>query len=78
MDVISHIPVLCEDQDVPYVFVSSKAELGTSAATKRPTSCVLVSPAAAGKGAKAEFEAADKLEECVVEVKQLQKELEAR
>ena len=24
IDVISHLPVLCEDNDVPYVFVASK------------------------------------------------------
>ncbi len=71
MDVISHIPVLCEDYDVPYIYVNSRAELGTSASTKRATSCVLISPAAAGKGKTAAFEAADKLEECVAEVKEL-------
>jgi H/ACA ribonucleoprotein complex subunit 2 len=44
MDVISHIPVLCEDHGIPYVFVTSRAELGASAATKRPTSVVMVTP----------------------------------
>lgn len=42
MDVISHIPVLCEDNNVPYLFVKSRAELGEASATKRPTSVVLV------------------------------------
>lgn len=42
MDVISHIPVLCEDHNVPYLFVKSRAELGEASATKRPTSVVLV------------------------------------
>jgi len=42
MDVISHIPVLCEDHGVPYVFVTSRAELGAAGSTKRPTSVVLV------------------------------------
>lgn len=51
MDVISHIPVLCEDHGIPYVFVTSRAELGASAATKRPTSVVMVTPKAA-KGKK--------------------------
>ncbi|KAI5793271.1 50S ribosomal protein L30e-like protein [Geopyxis carbonaria] len=57
MDVISHIPVLCEDHDVPYMFVSSRAELGAAAATKRPTSVTMVVPARAGaakKGKKGE------------------------
>ncbi|KAI1395228.1 L30e-like protein [Hypoxylon fuscum] len=42
MDVISHIPVLCEDVNVPYVFVASRAELGAAGSTKRPTSVVMV------------------------------------
>ena len=42
MDVISHIPVLCEDVNVPYIFVTSRAELGAAGSTKRPTSVVMV------------------------------------
>lgn len=41
-DVISHIPVLCEENDIPYVYVPSKEELGVAGSTKRPTSCILV------------------------------------
>ncbi|PGH11541.1 hypothetical protein AJ79_04798 [Helicocarpus griseus UAMH5409] len=44
MDVISHIPVLCEDHGIPYVYVTSRAELGSAGATKRPTSVVMVTP----------------------------------
>lgn len=44
MDVISHIPVLCEDSKVPYVFIPSKEDLGHAGSTKRPTSCVMVTP----------------------------------
>ena len=42
IDVISHLPVYCENNSIPYIFVQSKADLGAAAATKRPTSCVLV------------------------------------
>ena len=51
MDVISHIPVLCEDVNVPYIFVASRAELGAAGSTKRPTSVVMVTekPRAGGK-----------------------------
>ena len=42
MDVVSHLPVYCEDHKILYVFVSSKRELGDAAKTKRPTSCVLI------------------------------------
>jgi len=48
MDVISHIPVLCEDHNVPYIFVTSRAELGAAGNTKRPTSVVMVSQARVG------------------------------
>lgn len=34
--------MLCEDADVPYVYVPSKEDLGSAGSTKRPTSVVLV------------------------------------
>ena len=45
MDVISHIPVLCEDHGIPYIFVPSRVELGAAGNTKRPTSVVMISRA---------------------------------
>eukprot|EP00122_Pirum_gemmata_P013582 Pgem_evm1s12650 len=42
IDVISHLPVLCEDSDIPYCFVPSKEQLGAAGSTKRPTSCVMI------------------------------------
>ncbi|KAI8897243.1 50S ribosomal protein L30e-like protein, partial [Globomyces pollinis-pini] len=42
IDVITHIPVLCEDNDVPYIYVPSKEDLGSAGSTKRPTSVVMV------------------------------------
>jgi H/ACA ribonucleoprotein complex subunit 2 len=42
MDVISHIPVLCEDHNIPYIYVTSRADLGAAGNTKRPTSVVMV------------------------------------
>ncbi len=41
-DVISHIPVMCEDAHIPYIFVRSRMELGVAAETKKPTSVVLM------------------------------------
>mmetsp|Transcript_144 Transcript_144/g.435 ORF Transcript_144/g.435 Transcript_144/m.435 type:complete len:144 (+) Transcript_144:91-522(+) len=49
IDVITHLPILCEDNSVPYIYVPSKEELGAANQTKRPTSCVLVLPKP-GKG----------------------------
>ena len=42
MDVISHLPVLCEDHSIPYMYVTSRADLGAASNTKRPTSVVMV------------------------------------
>jgi H/ACA ribonucleoprotein complex subunit 2 len=44
IDVVTHLPVMCEDRDVPYIYVPSKEELGAAGLTKRPTSCMLVMP----------------------------------
>lgn len=63
LDVISHIPVLCEDHGIPYVFVASRAELGAAGATKRPTSVVMVTPKSGKKGSKADKKDADGEEE---------------
>lgn len=52
-DVISHIPVLCEDHNVPFIFVTSRAELGAAAKTKRPTSVIMIMEKREGKKAKA-------------------------
>ncbi len=43
IDVLSHLPILCEDKNVPYIYVKSRAEVGEACKTKRPTSCVLIS-----------------------------------
>lgn len=42
IDVITHVPILCEEADIPYIYVSSKEDLASAGATKRPTCCVLV------------------------------------
>lgn len=65
-DVISHIPVLCEDCLVPYVFIPSKEDLGSAGATKRPTSCVMVVPG--GGKAKKNADKTDEYREAFDEV----------
>lgn len=44
VDVITHLPIMCEERGIPYFYVPSKHDLGAAATTKRPTSCVLVNP----------------------------------
>lgn len=62
MDVISHLPVLCEDHGIPYIFVTSRAELGAAGSTKRPTSVVLVERKVGKKKRKANEDADGKEE----------------
>lgn len=62
IDVICHIPVYCEEKDVPYIYVPSKEELGTASQTKRPTSIVMIKPGG-------DSELTTSYEECVKEVK---------
>ena len=36
IEIILHLPLLCEDKNVPYVFVKSKAALGRACGVTRP------------------------------------------
>lgn len=42
LDVISHLPVLCEESNIVYCYVIGKVELSQASATKRSTSCVMI------------------------------------
>ena len=44
IDVITHLPIMCEDRQISYTYVPSKHDLGAAACTKRPTSCILITP----------------------------------
>lgn len=55
MDILSHIPLLCEETDNPYIFVTSKDSLGAASSTKRPTSCVMIVPGGGKKAAAAKL-----------------------
>ena len=66
MDVISHVPVLCEENEIPYCYVHSKQALGEAALSKRPTSVMMVSSA---KKSGAEYE--EGYDGCVKEIKGL-------
>ena len=60
IDIISHLPILSEEAQIPYVFVTSKEELGNASATKRPTSCVMICPNQKKSGKRKEGEVASK------------------
>jgi len=66
IDVVSHLPVLLEENNVPYVYVPSKFDLGAAASTKRPTSCVLVRTPEKGK----DFDGQDLLDALIKEAKE--------
>ncbi|ETW83950.1 hypothetical protein HETIRDRAFT_314498 [Heterobasidion irregulare TC 32-1] len=78
IDIISHLPILSEEAQIPYVFVTSKEELGNASATKRPTSCVMICPNQKKSGKRKEGEVTSKdddyrelYEECCREVEKL-------
>ena len=76
IDIISHLPVLSEEAQIPYIFVPSKEELGHASSTKRPTSCVMICPDSK-RGNKSKAEDDDKADykelydECFKEVSKL-------
>lgn len=66
VEVIAHLPLLCEESNVPYCFLSRKSELGVSSLTKRPTSVVLVSEKTGDKELKGD------IAECRIAVAKIQ------
>lgn len=81
IDIISHLPVMSEDAGIPYIFVTSKEELGHASSTKRPTSCVMVCPDQKKKSKKKEGDDEkdddyrELYQECVEEVKKLDEKI---
>ncbi|KAF5389110.1 hypothetical protein D9757_004909 [Collybiopsis confluens] len=71
IDIISHLPVLSEEAQIPYVFVASKEELGLASSTKRPTSCVMICPDQKKKGKGTEEDYRELYEECYKEVEKM-------
>ncbi|MHA1965142.1 MAG: 50S ribosomal protein L7Ae [Candidatus Thorarchaeota archaeon] len=41
-EVIMYLPGLCDDKKAPYIFVTSKADLGNAAGIERPTAAVAI------------------------------------
>lgn len=66
IDVYCHLPVMCEDRSLPYAYIPSKVDLGSSAGSKRPTCVILIKP-------HADYQEA--YDECLEEVSSLPKPL---
>ena len=41
-EVLAHMPILCEEKNIPYTYVPNKDELGNAAGLKVPTSAVAI------------------------------------
>uniref|UniRef100_A0A1A8QXV7 H/ACA ribonucleoprotein complex subunit 2 n=2 Tax=Nothobranchius TaxID=28779 RepID=A0A1A8QXV7_9TELE len=66
IDVYCHLPIMCEDRSLPYAYVPSKTDLGSSAGSKRPTCVILI---------KRHEDYQDAYDECLEEVSTLPKPL---
>jgi len=44
IDIISHLPSVCEDKNIPYVWIPTGRDLGTAMGVKRSTLVVLIKP----------------------------------
>mmetsp|Transcript_6447 Transcript_6447/g.9586 ORF Transcript_6447/g.9586 Transcript_6447/m.9586 type:complete len:127 (-) Transcript_6447:22-402(-) len=66
LEILMHLPLLCEDKNVPYVFLKSKAALGRACGVSRPViACAVLS----GKGSplKSQIdEAKDSVEQLLI------------
>ncbi len=41
-EILAHMPALCEERNVPYIYVPSKAELGNATGLEKPTASIAV------------------------------------
>ena len=41
-EILAHMPILCEEKNIPYTYVPSKQELGNAAGLKVPTSAIAI------------------------------------
>jgi large subunit ribosomal protein L7Ae len=48
-EILAHIPLLCEERNIPYAYVPSKAELGNASGLEKPTAAVAVVDIGTGK-----------------------------
>lgn len=63
-EILAHLPILCEERNVPYVYVPAKQELGKAAGLEVPTASVAIVDPGKGKAM---------LEELASKVAQLRK-----
>ena len=59
-EILAHIPALCDEKNVPFVYVPSKAELGNAIGLEKPTASVAITDVGKGKALCDEIAAAVK------------------
>lgn len=42
IEIMCHLPAVCEDKDVSYCYVPSKKDIGESLGRKKPCICVII------------------------------------
>ena len=58
-EIVAHLPVLCDEKEIPYIYVPSKEELGKASGLEVPTaSAAILTP---GKAKKAIADITEKL-----------------
>ncbi|MCX6652377.1 MAG: 50S ribosomal protein L7Ae [Methanomassiliicoccales archaeon] len=48
-EILAHMPMLCEERNIPYAYVASKAELGNACGLEKPTASIAVIDAGKAK-----------------------------
>lgn len=56
IEIIAHLPVLCEEKDVVYAYLCGKKTLGHAFRSRRPASVIMITPGPAAEAAAKEGE----------------------
>jgi large subunit ribosomal protein L7Ae len=48
-EILAHIPALCDEKNIPYVYVPNKAELGNAIGLEKPTASIAIVDVGKGK-----------------------------
>ncbi|PFH34301.1 putative 60S ribosomal protein L7a [Besnoitia besnoiti] len=49
VEIIAHLPILCEEKDIVYAYLCSKKTLGHAFRSKRPASVIMITPGGDGQ-----------------------------
>ena len=51
IEIMAHLPILCEEKGIPYAYICSKKALGHAFRSKRPASVIMLAPPGKGQPA---------------------------